>query len=88
MAKGGNVFDRAASIGENISPFAFAFGAIVAMFFIFVAAKGELGTYIAFFTFAAPSGTPAPLIPGVTTGGVPGELNSGTPGQFNLPFGG
>ena len=59
-----DVFNRLSDIGGDVSPFTFAFGAIVAMFFIFVAAKGELGTYIAFFTFAAPAGTPAaPMFP-------------------------
>ena len=86
--KGENIFDRAASLGGNLSPFTFAFGAIVAMFVIFVAAKGELGTYIGFFTFAAPAGTPPPVISPSTTnpgplGGVQGPFGTwGGPGNF------
>jgi hypothetical protein len=84
----GDIFDRfGAAVGANVSPFTFAFGAIVAMFVIFVAAKGELGTYIGFFTFAAPAGTPPAISPQTINpgplGGVQGPFGTwGGPGNF------
>ena len=82
MAKGYDLPGRARELADRVSGrvslFTFAFGAIVAMFVIFIAAKGELGTYIAFFTYAAPAGTPVIS---------PQTINPGPLGGVQGPFG-
>lgn len=73
----------------------FAFGAIMLAFLIYITAKGELGTYLKLFFYAAPavptaSGSAAPP----ATGGVAGAVNSaltaipGNPGLSSNPLAG
>jgi hypothetical protein len=73
----------------------FAFGAILIAFLIYITAKGELGTYIQLFFYAAPevpaaSASAAPP----ATSGVAGAVNSvlssipGNPGLSSNPLAG